>query len=84
MTIAEYLVEWDPMGFIKDLGAPNDEYSYEAADIKIKFRPSMSTKEVADMVYDVFDKQIGVQELPDFKDDCNSRAQEISDILMRG
>jgi|GEM_PF-2562953 len=82
MTLNEYFINWDPMGFIEDLGAPRDEYSYEVAQIKVGFKSDMSATDVANLIYKVFDEHIGVGESPNFKEECNQKADDIKEILL--
>lgn len=78
--LSNYFDEWDPMGFIADLGAPNGEYSSEAADIFLKAKRDMSNEQIADLVYKVFTDSIEID--PDgFYGQCQTRAVEIQNIL---
>ena len=82
MILVQYLAKWDPMGFI-EMGAPEDEYSFEAADIKLKFRPRMTEQEIAELIYEVFDSQIGIdsESASRFKKECVAHTPAIQTIL---
>ena len=80
MLLRDYLAEWDPMGFITDLGAPQDEYGLEAADIKLKYRAGLSDEAIAALVYAVFCDRMET-ELPALLAECKKRASAIRDIL---
>lgn len=83
LSFLEYLSEWDPMDFIKKDGAPPDEYSAEAAEIKLKFRIDMSEGDVAKLVHDVFTDYTSIDPLG-FKEECYLHAAEIKQILSKG
>lgn len=80
MSLRQYISEWDPMDFIRGLGAPEDEYDAEAREIALRFKPGMNDTEVASLVCDVFVEymEIGPK---DFSLECEGHAPFIRQIL---
>lgn len=68
------------MGFIENLGAPQDEYSLEAAEMKLKYRSQMSDDEIVNMTFGIFDDLIGVDN-PNFREECTQKVSDLRKIL---
>lgn len=80
VVLESYLASWDPMGFIREGGAPLDEYSMEAEEIEKNFQLKMTISEVGELVYGIFVELTG-HDFPGFKEQCLENAQEIRFLL---
>jgi hypothetical protein len=80
-TLEQYFSEWDPMGFIAKEGAPKDEYDAEAREVRARFKPSLSEKQLGEMVHLIFVEFMEIDPIG-FKQDCNNRAAAIRQILL--
>lgn len=80
MTLEQYFAEWDPMDFIKDLGAPNDEYSPEAREVSERYTSKMSSEQIGELTYTVFVEMVEL-DFDGFKEDSIRRGDEIKSII---
>ena len=83
MTLEQYFAEWDPMGFIKEIGAPEDEYSLEADTVQNRYQSKMTAEQVGELTYAVFVEMIEV-DFDGFKEDAIRHGEEIKKILDYG
>lgn len=75
-----YFANWDPMGFISELGAPTDEYDVEVREILRRYKPQMDNVQLGDMIHGVFVEYLEIDPI-DFKDECSKRSEEIRSLL---
>lgn len=75
-----YFADWDPFGFVKEGGAPLDEYSMEAEKIKKNFKLGMTNNELGELTYNTFVLLMG-HDFPGFREQCLKRASDINKIL---
>lgn len=76
--ISEYLAEWDPHGLI-EFGAPKEEYSVEATEIKLAYKTNMNDDEVGNLAYTILAQRLG--DFPSLKQDCMARGPELKRLL---
>lgn len=80
MSIYDYIADWDPMGYISNLDAPQDEYDAEAEEIVKRFKRGMSDDDIANLVREVFVEFMEIDPA-DFREECAQRASDIRAIL---
>lgn len=80
ITLEEYFAKWDPMDFIQDLDAPDDEYSLEAETILKRYMPKMTPEQVGKLTYAVFVELIET-DFDGFQEEAIRRGEEIKTIL---
>lgn len=78
--LTKYFAEWDPMDFIKELDAPEEEYALEAEEVIKRYKNTLSDIALGTMVYDVFVSLVEL-DYKGFKDESISRAPRIRKIL---
>jgi hypothetical protein len=80
--VKEYFATWDPMDFIKDDGAPVEEYNGEAMALQEWFQrhEDASAHQVAEYTYKMFVERMDIDPVG-FREACFQRAVEILAVL---
>lgn len=78
----QYISDWDPLDFIKEDGAPSDEYHGEAEELYNWFKknPDIDNGQLAFHTHELFVEWTEID--PEgFSDECYTRADELKKVL---